>query len=60
MNRIAALVAASLLVACAETRPDPVVSPRLDSGITSNNGGGARALGNQPGVGVTTPVSPAR
>lgn len=27
-----------------------VVSPSLDSGITSSNGGGARALGNNPGV----------
>ena len=29
-----------------------VSSPSLDSGITSSNGGGARALGNQPGVTV--------
>lgn len=27
-----------------------IVSPSLDSGITSENGGGARALGNTPGV----------
>ena len=27
-----------------------VVSPSLDSGITSSNGGGARALGNTPGI----------
>ncbi len=29
-----------------------VASPTLDSGITSSNGGGTRALGNQPGVSV--------
>ena len=52
------LLAANLLTACAEVRPDPVVSPRLDSGITSRNGGGTRTLGNQPGVGVTTRVGP--
>ena len=27
-----------------------IVSPSLDSGITSQNGGGARALGNTPGI----------
>jgi hypothetical protein len=29
-----------------------VASPSLDSGVTSSNGGGTRALGNQPNVGV--------
>ena len=60
MHRIAIFVAAGLLAACADVRPDTTVSPRLDSGITSSNGGGQRALGNQPGVGVTTPVGPVR
>ena len=41
-------------------RPQNTVSPGLDSGVTSNNGGGSRALGNNNGVGVTTPVGPAR
>lgn len=27
-----------------------VASPSLDSGVTSSNGGGARALGNTPGI----------
>ena len=27
-----------------------VVSPSLDSGVTSSNGGGARALGNTPNI----------
>lgn len=46
------------LAGCADIRPDTIVSPELESGITSNNGGGARALGNIPNVGVTTRVSP--
>ncbi|HEY0203277.1 MAG TPA: hypothetical protein VGC15_03895 [Acetobacteraceae bacterium] len=58
MNRIFALLLLSSMVACADVRPDPVVSPQLDSGVTSSNGGGTRALGNQPGVGVTTRVGP--
>ncbi len=29
-----------------------VVSPSLDSGVTSSNGGGTRALGNTPGISV--------
>lgn len=41
-------------------RPQSVTSPGLDTGITSNNGGGQRALGNNVGVGVTTPESRAR
>lgn len=48
------------VVACAGDRPDAVVSPRLDSGVTSSNGGGARVLDSQPGVGVTTQVGRAR
>ena len=27
-----------------------VVSPSLDSGVTSSNGGGARAVGDTPGI----------
>lgn len=60
MTRITAVLIAGLLAACADVRPDTVVSPRLDSGITSSNGGGARALGGQPGASVTTRVGPAR
>ena len=37
-------------------RPQNTVSPALDSGVTSNNGGGSRALGNNSNVGVSTPV----
>lgn len=58
--QFACLLALSLLAACAEMRPDPVASPRLDSGITSNNGGGQRALGDIPNVGVTTRVGTVR
>ncbi len=54
MTRIATLLIISLLAACADARPDATVSPQLESGITSSDGGGTRALGNQPGVGITT------
>ena len=37
--------------ACAEKGAPP--PPVLDSGITSSNGGGQRALGNLPNVGVS-------
>ena len=38
-------------------RPQNTVSPQLNSGITSENGGGARALQNNNSVGnVTTPA----
>ena len=60
MLRITAILLAGLLTACADVRPDTTVSPQLDSGVTSSNGGGARALGNQPSAGVTTSVGPAR
>ena len=60
MIRITAILLTGLLAACADIRPDTTVSPRLESGVTSSNGGGARALNNQPGVGVTTTVGPAR
>ncbi len=41
-------------------RPESVTTPGLDTGITGNNGGGQKALGNNVGVGVTTPESRAR
>lgn len=41
-------------------RPQSTTTPGLETGITSNNGGGQRALGNNVGVGVTTPDSRAR
>lgn len=58
MYRILSVLLALGVAACADARPDPVASPRLDSGITSSNGGGVRALGNDPNVGVTTRVAP--
>ncbi len=60
MIRITAVLFASLLAACSAIRPDTAVSPQLDSGITSSNGGGTRALGNQPGASVTTRIGPAQ
>ena len=58
MTRIVAIFLVGLVAACSATQPDTTVSPQLDSGITSSNGGGMRALGNQPGVGVSTRVGP--
>ena len=47
-------VAGVCLAACnnPNERPGTVVSPRLDSGVTSANGGGMRALGNTPSINV--------
>lgn len=54
MRLILATLLAGVVAACSAIRPDTVVSPRLDSGVTSNNGGGARQLNNNPNMGVTT------
>ncbi len=54
------LTACTVLAGCAYERPQSTTTPGLETGITSNNGGGARSLGNQPNVGVTTRVGPAR
>ena len=56
MHRILPILLALGLAACANAKPDTVASPRLDSGITSSDGGGMRALGNDPDVGVSTRV----
>ncbi len=58
MHRIVAFLPAGLLTACADARPDPAVSPKLDSGITSS-GGGACTLG-QPNadVAIRTGLTP--
>ncbi len=53
------------LAACAGAEPGggTATSARLDSGITSSNGGGQRATGNTPNIGtsnmgaVQTPVN---
>ena len=60
MPCIIAPLAPSLLAACAGERPDTTVSPQLDSGITSSNGGGVRALGGVPNVCIITRTGPAR
>ena len=60
MRNIVILLTACMLTACGATQPDTVVSPKLESGITSSNGGGQRTLGNQPNVGVTTSTTPAK
>ncbi len=63
MRGFTALALACLaLAACtpaqrAAERPQSTVSPQLNSGITSENGGGMRALQNNNSVGnVSTPV----
>lgn len=60
MRYAALLIVLAAAAACSETRPSPVASPRLESGVTSSGGGGAQATGNQPNVGVNTRVAPAR
>lgn len=54
MRLILATLLIGTLAACSATEPNTVVSPKLDSGITSNNGGGARQLNNNNSMGVTT------
>ena len=61
------ILAGACLVAAACTpaerraeRPQSTTTPGLETGITSNNGGGQRALGNTVDVGVSTPDSQAR
>lgn len=45
MRALATTIALGLAVcACGPQRP--AIDPRLDSGVTSSNGGGQRALGN--------------
>ncbi len=40
------------ITGCAGERPggDPPISARLDSGVTSSNGGGQRVLGSTPNI----------
>jgi len=57
---IAVALACAALLGCAGERPQSTTTPGLETGITSNNGGGQRALGNQPNVGIATRVGPAR
>lgn len=55
----AVVLAGGLLAGCAYARPDPVSSPGLESGVIAGSGGGARALGNQVDMGVTSRTGPA-
>ncbi len=41
-------------------RPQSTRTPGLETGITSDSGGGTRALGNTLNEGVTTRVAPTR
>ena len=51
-----ALACLALAACTSADHPQGRVSPNLDSGITSDNGGGSRALNNNNNMGVTTPV----
>lgn len=50
MARTATPLAPGLLAACAGERLDTTVSPQLDSGIMSSNGGGASRLSGGAGA----------
>lgn len=57
MKQIVAVLGVCLaLSACAGVHPgvDPAVSARLDSGVTSSNGGGQRVLDGTPNIGVNS------
>ncbi len=60
MRHVIILLTVCVLTACAAAHSDTAVVPKLETGITSSNGGGQRQLGNQPDVGVTTSTSPAK
>jgi len=60
MPVLAVALACAALLGCAGERPQSATTPGLETGITSNNGGGERALGNQPNIGITTRVGPTR
>ncbi len=49
--RLLVLAPFVVLAGCNASPPPPGAT--LDSGVTSSNGGGQRALGNLPDVGVT-------
>ena len=55
---LAVLASMVLTAGCAAEQPHKNFSPQLASGITSNNGGGQRALGGMPNMGVTTAARP--
>ena len=51
VRTIATIVALGLAV-CACSQQHSAIDPRLDSGVTESNGGGTRALGNNPNIGL--------
>ncbi len=51
-KRFTTLALMLAVAACSNTMAGPPA--QLDTGITSSNGGGQRALGNIPNVGVTS------
>ena len=62
MHLIAAAAAIACLAAlagCAGEKPQSTFTHGLDTGITSSDGGGQRALGNTVDLDVTTRTQPA-
>ncbi len=60
MGRIIALLTACIVAACSAEQPSTATAPKLETGITSSNGGGQRQLDNTQSIGVTTPTTPAK
>lgn len=63
MLRTTITIAALGLAVCAcgqQTQQRPAIDPRLDSGVTSSNGGGQRATGATPNIplGTSSPSGP--
>lgn len=50
---LAVALACAALMGCTGERPQSATTPGLETGITSNNGGGQRALGNQVNESIT-------
>ena len=55
-NSVMVLALSLSLCACGATsgpgHPDQAISPRLDSGVTSSNGGGVRTLGGTNSINI--------
>ncbi len=50
---LAVALACAALMGCAGELPQSTTTPGLETGITSSNGGGQRALGNQVNESIT-------
>ena len=52
MFRSIAMTLALGVAVCACGQQRTAIDPKLDSGVTESNGGGTRALGNNPNIGI--------